>query len=74
MTNKDHIEIVTVFLGIVALTVVLAAISSFVVAFAWNAVIPHVFSLPTITTFQAFNLTILLSIFKVFLKTNVELK
>jgi hypothetical protein len=63
---KKDFEIVGIFLGLVALTVFLAAISSFVLAFAWNTVIPHVFKLPSITAFQAFNLTILLAIFRGF--------
>lgn len=40
----------------------IAFLFSFVVQWAWNAVVPHVFGLPDITTYQAFALCVLQSI------------
>jgi hypothetical protein len=55
------IALVLGFLFGIAIIVGFSALSALIIAWAWNAFMPSVFGLPSITFWQAFALTILLS-------------
>lgn len=61
--KHDVAETLGYLLAAIIISFLISFLFCFIVQWAWNATMPHIFHLPEITLYQAFALSVLQSIF-----------